>query len=203
MKLNLIINGLETSAKQETEVDYMELCIHFFQTIMEIEEPIPMIMTHCMGPQSKDGTKAMVVRLQSPQDKSVMFQHVKALTGKKNSKGSLYFIYNQLPEGCNEVRRQLQAIVTENRKQPANARMEMKLINNDLVINSEVHHHQVSTPTPTDLLKISSQSRTKVHTIDLKYSNTETHKASRFIGVAHAMKNIADVCEGYHKVKTL
>ena len=66
MKPNLIINGLETTAKQETEVDCMELCMHFFQTIMEIEEPIPMIMAHHIGPQSKDGTKAMVVRLQNP-----------------------------------------------------------------------------------------------------------------------------------------
>ena len=30
MKPNLIINGLETSAKQETESDCMELCMHFF-----------------------------------------------------------------------------------------------------------------------------------------------------------------------------
>ena len=56
---------------------------------------------------------------------------------------------------------------------------------------------------PTDLLKVSSQLRSKMHTNDLKYGNTETHKASRFIGVAHAMKNIDDICEGYCKVKTL
>ena len=66
MRPNLIINGLETSAKQETEAECMELCMHFFQTIMEMEEPILMIMAHRMGPQSKDGTKAMVVRLQNP-----------------------------------------------------------------------------------------------------------------------------------------
>ena len=149
--------------------------MHFFQTIMEIAEPIPKITAHHMGPQSKDGTKAMVVRLQNPQDKPLIFWHVKALTGKKNSKGSLYFISNQLPEGHNEVRRQLQAIVMENRKQPADARMEMKFINNNLVIYNEVYHHQVSTPMPTDLLKVSSKLRTKMHTIDLKYGNTETH----------------------------
>ena len=132
-----------------------------------------------------------------------MFQHVQELNGKKNSKGSLYFISNQLPEGCNEVRRQLQAIVTENHKQLADARMKRKFINNNLVINNEVYHCQVSTPIPTDLLKVSSQLRTKMHTTDLKYGNTETHKASRFIGVTHAMMNIDDICEGYHKVKAL
>ena len=115
----------------------------------------------------------------------------------------MYFIYNQLPEGHNEVRRQLQAIVMENHKQLADARMEMKFITNDFIINNEVYHHQVSTPMPTDPLNVSSQSRIKMHTIDLKYGNTETHKASRFIGIAHAVKNIDDVCEGYHKVKTL
>ena len=67
MKPNLIISGLETSAKLETEVDCMELCVHFFQTIMEIQEPpIPMIMAHRTGPQSKDCTKARVERLQNP-----------------------------------------------------------------------------------------------------------------------------------------
>ena len=65
MKPNLIINALETSAKQEAEVNCIELCMHFFQTIKEIAEPNLMIMAHHMGPQSKDGIKAMVVRLQN------------------------------------------------------------------------------------------------------------------------------------------
>ena len=107
IKPNLIINGLETSAKQETESDYMELCMHFFQTILEIAEPILMIMAHCVGQQSKDGIKAMVLRLQNPWDKSLVVWHVKALTGKKNYNGSLYLISKRLPEGHNEVRRQL------------------------------------------------------------------------------------------------
>ena len=115
----------------------------------------------------------------------------------------MYFISNQLLEGHNEARRQLQAIFTENCKQLANARMEMKFSNNNLVINNKVYCHQAFTPVPMDLLKVSSQLRTKMHTIDLKHGNRETHKASRFNGVAHVMKNIDDICERYCKVKTL
>ena len=71
--------------------------------------------------------------------------------------------------------------------------MEVKFIHNDLIINNEVYNHQVSTPMPTDLQKVSSQLRTKMHTLDLKYGNTETHNTSRFIGVTHTVKNIDDI----------
>ena len=96
-----------------------------------------------------------------------IYKHVEDVRGKRNSKGSVYFISNQLPEPYAEQKRQMKQLVKEHREQPKPHCMNMKWSKNkQLIVNNELYKKQITSPTTKDL-RVDEEIKGRMRKIEL------------------------------------
>ena len=97
MKNNIIISGIG----EQHDEDCMQLAKSFPQQQMGIQD-VEIQVAHRIGVGTN---RAMMIRLQNPDDKKLIFSHRKNLKSQKMTKGKPFFINDQLPEMLAEEKR--------------------------------------------------------------------------------------------------
>ena len=119
MKYNIIINGIKRLKKDE---NCIALVTKFCTKLLKIPTPIEIVVAHRLG---QTLYSPIVARLAKAEHKTLIFEHVSNLKGKKNSTGSFYRVSDQLPGSRKEKDRRRRDILRNNNKLGPSEKLEL------------------------------------------------------------------------------
>lgn len=130
-------------------------------------------------------------------------EHLSALKGKANPiTKQKYFISKQVPEGTAEIRKQTSArlknLKEANEKKPKEERDQIQAMGDKILVNNELLHPEVQTPTPSQLFP-GPQEQAKVDSLQDKFVETESEslRSSEFHAMAIKVHSIQEVNQAY------
>ena len=197
MKKNIVISGLVE--KEDNNEDAKSVVEKFFKDEMEIEPKIN--NAHRLG-ERRPGLKSprpMVTRLVSMEEKRKIFQNVKNLKGKKNSKGKAFFITDQLPESLAEERKKNSERIMQNKAKPTEQQLDLKVRGNKLYMNNQLVRPAVSRPSIDECLNVESDEMKKMEKLKLVAGDIKKEDRSVFYSYAVKVSSMQDVRRAYKK----
>lgn len=199
MRKNIIISGVE----ENDEEDAMQVAKKFFKDEMSIEPEIA--MAHRLGEKvpSAKSPRALVTRLASISEKQRVYQNVSSLKGKKNSKGNVFFVSDQLPESIAEQRRKNSERLKQNKAKPSDQQVQMRIRGGQLYVNNELQRPSVIRPSLDDCINIDPEERKKMDKVKLvRGDQFEQDGGSTFYAYAAKVSTIQEVRRAYRKLST-
>lgn len=132
-------------------------------------------------------------------------QNVYKLKGLLNSQGQKVFVNEQIPEGIIETKKQvssrLKTLKKINEEMPHDRRQNIRVLNDNIVIDGKIQEPEVSPPEPEDLFMNTVELKlVKALGSKLKETKPITNKNSHFVGLAIKVHSIEDVNRAYKAV---
>lgn len=214
MEQNLIIHGIDDTIeiedpKLETPeyANAKERCKYaallFFRDTMKLNLDIEDIWkAHRLGPFKQNKVRPMIVKL-AYNAKDLVLENMHRLKGLKNQNTQQsYFINEQIPEGCTELKKQMSArlktLKEKNDAKPRDQRSVIQAVGSNILVDGELDKSEVSTPQPSQLF-LDAESQAQIDEIQtlLVETQPEVVKNSQFIGLAIHATDTAQVQRAY------
>ena len=197
MRKNIVISGLVES-EDDTE-DAKSIVQKFFKDEMQIEPEIN--TAHRIGDKlpGKKTPRPMVTRLVSMEEKRKIFQNVKNLKGRKNSRGKAFFISDQLPESLAEERKKNSERIKQNKAKSTEEQLDLKVRGGKLYVNNQLVRPPVSRPSIDECLNVESDEMKKMEKLKLVAGDIKKEDRSVFYSYAVKVSSMQDIRRAYKK----
>lgn len=213
MEQNIIIHGMDNSmelqdAREESpRFTKKERCkyaaIEFFKATMNVNLEVEDIYkAHRIGPIKQEKVRPMVLKL-SYAAKDLIMENIGSLKGKSNpTTKQVYFISEQIPEGCTEVQKQCagraKVLRDENDKKPKQDRSSIQIVNNKILVDGQVHEPDVKPPQPSQLF-VDAATQQNINLIQQTLIETpvEVVRNSEFLAIAAKVQSIQETNLAY------
>ena len=192
---NLRISGI-VEKKEETRQQLFEEVTSFFKNTMQIEEEIGLADAYRVG---AGNTRSVVVKLQHPDDKSIIFANASNLKEKTNSKKKAYYVQQENSDQMNEVRQHYSELVRENKEN--DTKLTIKMRRGNIMVNNETMKAKVSAPTVAEIIQLTEAERETIRACKLTTGGEHVEKGSEFISYAVKVKSVAEVDRAYKKMR--
>ena len=186
MRSELIIFGLQA----EGDKSCIEIAKSFFTDKMEIQQPPNIIQAYWKG---QGINKPMVVKLQNPSAKGLVFSQVTKLKDKTNSRDRPYRVNDHLPEELTEHQIRQRQIVVANRALNEGDRLNMSFKKGKLLIGGTEYKKKIEIPKIKELLDMDPETIKNVGELCVTQSNEVTEAGNRFRAYACKSICLADV----------
>ena len=195
MRKNVIISGLEEDEHEDPKATVAK----FFEEKMNITPKIS--VAHRLGENfaGRKFPRPMVTRCASTDEKKMIFQNVGSLKGKKNNKGGVFFISDQLPESMAEERQKISERIKQNKAKPTEEQLNMKVKGNKLYINNQLQHPPVRRPTIDECINVEPEELAKMEKLKLVSGELQKEGGSVFYASALKVSSMQDVRRAYKK----
>lgn len=194
MNPNVVITGIPETHKEKT----VQLFNDFVLNQLEIQELIPAERAFRIGVGE---SRPLVVQLRDPAQKGKLFGNATKLKGKKNSKGSYFFLSDHLPESMNEAKRRVNDLFNENKKKQAPYQLDMEFRKGQLIINQELYTKSVKVPPVKTIINPTDEVYDKAIQMDIIKGGEERKAGSYFASFITPVNDHDEINSAYLKLK--
>ena len=143
----------------------------------------------------------MLVRLNDPAEKGLIYKYTKNLKNITNSDGEGYYVNDQLPDVLEEQKRKRKQKVKINKTLIDAQQQTLQWKKGELLVEGEIYKQKIDEPTGADILEMSSQDISRILKLKLQ-GGDEFHKnGSTFKAFAMKVHSIQQVADGYRQMK--
>ena len=196
-KSNIIISGLLEPSEENTQ-SRLELAKKFFKETMEIEPDIGIRQTFRFG---GGNPRALMVVLENPDDKEIIFANVSHLKGKVNARKRLYFVSDDVMEEFREQRKYYQHLQNENAEKEQEDQLKIQLRKGKIAVNNSVVKEKLEFPKPADILTLSMKELEDIHATKTYEVAKHEEANSEFFCHLQRVKTQDDIQKGLMKMK--
>ena len=182
--------------------DCKTICSDFFKNKLKIEKVIPIIDAFRVGdPKSK--TRLMMIYLQNPRDKGLIFANTKNLKNLVNANNEPFNVFDQQSAKKRARRNRRRQILLTNKNLDAEQQRTMKMDRGELIIDGSVYEPQLKVPSCRDILLASKEQRSERLNKDVKSGTPKLYQGQEFLGYTTAVNSIKDANIAYAKIKAI
>ena len=195
---NIVIKNLLENENESELTDRIKIVHNFFKEKMEIQTSIPIRNIYRFGGSN---SHALMVVLDNPEDKSIIFANSSKLKGKTNARRQLFFVSSDQTEQEREDRKYMQHLKKENLDYDDDDRLKISLKKGKLFVNNEIFKPEIEAPTARDILTMTDQEVQMVKEAKTYESGTHDKKGSEFFCHFQRVNNTEEIQQGLTKMK--
>lgn len=200
MKYNLIISGL-IEEKEESNQSLLWDIQKFIEEKLQVHDPIDIAVAHRFGVADSKGSRPVIIKVASEEQKRLLLAGGPKLRGVQNVKGQYYYISEQLPEELAEQKRYRQFWVRDNKRKPVDEQKDVSINQNRLYINNQMYRRKVSPPQNPEILRMNEEDLAEVRNVELIKGPTHEEKNSEFLTYVQQISSVNEVRLGYRKMR--
>ena len=197
LKPNIIIHGI-TEKKEETQENIIDAVAKFFKEQMEITQDIEIVDAFRIGQGS---FRPLLLKLKHPNDKSIIFTNASNLKEKQNEKKNHYFVHDDMTEEQSETRQFYRDLVKENKDQPSDQQLKIKMQKGQIQVNNNIVKPKVLPPTKAEIIRLDPDELEKIRAVKMIKGPEHEEKGSEYVAYGIKIKSISDVRKAYKKLK--
>ena len=198
-RCNLMISGLDAYEGESC----VEVVKSFFSSKLGIQQEIAIKEAFRVG-KNKTVNRPMIVQLQNPRDKGIIFKNTKKLRGVKNGSNESYFVSDQLSGKKRAERQRVRQLMAVNRGlENTPLHLNMKTECGELMVEGERYVKQLRAPSCREILKASREQRMARLDKEVSVSHHKTFNGQVLIGYTASVKTIDEANTTLAKIRGL
>ena len=192
------ISGIEV----KDEENCVNTCNSFFKNKLKIERAIPIIDAFRVG-DPKASHRTIVIYLQNPRDKGLIFANTKNLKNVVNTVDQPYNVFDQQSARKRSRRNRQRQIMAVNRGLDAELQRTMKMEKGELMIDGEKYVSHLKAPSCKDILLASKEQRSERLGKEVKKGVPKLFRGQEFLGYTTVVKSIHEANIAYAKIRAI
>lgn len=196
MKNNITVSGIPETPNENAVTKFNEFVVN--QLLIK-DKLIPVESAVRLG---FGRSRPLLVTLRHSADKSLIFDHVSNLKGKKVN-GIQCFVSSHLPEAANEKRRQINTAMSENKQRPVHSKLPLTVKYGKLHCGGQPVLAKVHPPTSSELTRLIDPEIDQLNNLKIIRGSTEDKEESTFIGYATSTTSLDDVRAAYKRLRLM
>ena len=167
-------------------------------------QEIPILDAYRVGERSqKSPYRTLVIYMQNPRDKRLIFANTKNLKDLVNDVNQPYNVFDQQSARKRAKRNRHRQIMSVNRALDAEQQRTMKMEKGELLIEGEKYQPKLKVPSCREILLASKEQRIERLNKEVKKGVPKTFQGQQFLAYTTAVKSIHEANVAYAKIKSI